>query len=239
MEGWEQRLWMSLGGLLLVPLAGLAMLGAQQPWGWAALAAGAVVGTSIARRLTRVRKGRLGEKLITNLLQRLSDDYYLVNDVTFDGARGNIDHVVIGPCGVVVIETKRLAGTIRCHGSSWYTNGRRTKSISTQVNTGAARVREFLTRLHPDFQSSVLRWVESVVVFTHPTCRLEVDRPRTTVVRYSELVSLILELARRHRLDPAIAARLAQSLALSQGPGAGREQLPATGQRRPEPVKQR
>jgi hypothetical protein len=54
--------------------------------------------------------------------------------------------------------------------------------------------------------------VESVVVFTHPLCRLEVNRPRTTVVRYSELLQVVVALTEKHRMTPEIAVRLAKTL---------------------------
>jgi len=60
--------------------------------------------------LLRVRKGRLGERLITDLLKQLPDEYLLVNDIVLGPKLGNVDHILVGPCGVLVIETKRLAG---------------------------------------------------------------------------------------------------------------------------------
>jgi len=140
----------------------------------------------------------------------------LTNDITLGETRGNIDHVLVGPCGVVVIETKRLAGHIRCWGDEWSVNGHRRGSISHQVNSGASAVRYFLTGRHPDLAATALRWVESVVVFTHPTCRLEVNRARTIVVRYSELLQVVLELARRQHMTAATAARPAETLVRSQ-----------------------
>lgn len=226
LEGREQRLWVALAALGALGAGGavVAAQGAALRWAGAAALLGAVAaGTRVARRLSSVRKGRLGERLITSLLRRLPDDYWLVNDVTLPGGRGNIDHVLAGPCGVVAIETKRLAGHIRCWGDEWSVNGRPRGSISRQVNSGACAVRYFLAERHPDLAATALRWVESVVVFTHPLCRLEVNRPRTTVARYSELLQVILALAEKHRMAPEVAARLARSLAAWQvhdGPAA-------------------
>lgn len=176
-------------------------------------------GREVVRRLTSVRKGRLGERLVTDLLRSLPDDYCLVNDVMLPQGRGNVDHVLIGPCGVVVIETKRLAGRIRCYGDEWSVKGRRSGSISRQVNSGASAIRYYLAARHPDLVWTALRWVESIVVFTHPTCRLEVNRARTVVVPYSELRQVVLELAKKHHLAPAVASRLAESLLASQASG--------------------
>ncbi|MBI4638386.1 MAG: NERD domain-containing protein [Candidatus Rokubacteria bacterium] len=224
LEGREQRLWVALVGILGLALAGVVLtqvsLKASPVPAWAGITVVAVVTLSatakVARRLISVRKGRLGERLVTDLLRRLPDDYCLVNDVMLDGNRGNVDHVLIDPCGVVVIETKRIPGRIRCYGDEWSVNGHRRRSMSQQVNSGACAVRYFLTERHPGLAATALRWVESVVVFTHPTCRLEVNRARTAVVRYSELLQLILTLAGKHRMAPTLASRFAKSLVGSQ-----------------------
>lgn len=164
-----------------------------------------------ARRLHRVRQGRLGERLVTNLLGQLSDDYWLINDLVVAPRRGNVDHVVVGPCGVVVIETKRVAGHIRCYGDDWYVNGRLRRSMSRQANAGAVAVKDLLASRHPQFTS----FVTSIVVLTHPLCRVEVNRARATIVRYSELKQVILELADRRRMSPTRVAELARTLGAS------------------------
>lgn len=215
LAGREQRLWTGLAGIILAPLvmAATANTGLALALGLG----GIVLAPELLRRLRNTRNGRLGERIVTDALRRLPDDYCLVNDVVLSGARGNVDHVLIGPCGVVAIETKRLAGHIRCHGDTWYAKGRRRDSISKQVNAGATAVRYFLMERHPELRDSALRWVESIIVFTHPFCRLEVDRPRATVVRFSELLQVVLALAERRRIPPAIAEQLARSLVSAGG----------------------
>src|SRR2546430_14040479 len=128
LAGREQRLWAGLAGIILAPL----VMAATASTGLAlALGIGAILlAPELVRRLRNTHNGRLGERIVTDALRRLPDDYCLVNDVVLSGARGNVDHVLIGPRGVVAIETKRLAGHIRCHGDTWYANGRRRDSIS-------------------------------------------------------------------------------------------------------------
>jgi hypothetical protein len=225
LERRERRLWLALA--CLVALAGAGLVVAFEVPGVLCLGTGLVaVATAVrlagpvTRRLRNVRKGRLGERLVADLLRGLPDDYWLVNDVTLGLARGNIDHVLIGPCGVVVIETKRLAGNVRCWGDDWSVDGNRRTSVSRQVNSGACAVRYFLMERHPELASSALRWVESLIVFTHPLCRLEVEHAQATVVRYSQLFQTVLELGKKHNLAPSIAERLARTLAASQARGA-------------------
>jgi Nuclease-related domain len=60
------------------------------------------------------RKGALGESPTAETLKSLPDGYVLINDVT--KKLGNIDHVVIGPTGVYVIDVKNWNGTIKADG---------------------------------------------------------------------------------------------------------------------------
>jgi Nuclease-related domain len=174
--------------------------------------AGAVLGVAIAsiaakahKRLRRLHQGN-GEARVAELLQSLPDDYFLLNDVVGDGS--SIDHVVIGPCGVVVIET-----SAESHGHPWRVDGGRYRSISKPVKGGAIAVRETLSRAHPDLMDSVLRFIDSVAVFTNPTSQVKVDRAPTTVVRYSQLLDVILAKARRRKVPATVAALLAATLA--------------------------
>lgn len=201
-------------GLVVAVVVGLAlhpMLGILAAVG-TAIAAGRVH----ARRVRPIEKGIQGEQLVTDLLARLPANFFLVNDVVLPGCPGNVDHVVIGPCGVVVIETKHWAGTVRAFRDTWVVNGRVRKSVAKQADRGAIAVRRFLASRHPDLPHSLLRFVDAVVVLTNPLCRVKVHwaRSTTTVVRYSQLLQLILEKGRRRQVPAAVAARLAGTLAL-------------------------
>lgn len=214
----EARVYWAWVGLAML---GLAMAGVlivafhTTPWLllWLAIAFPTLFSATLLgvrnriRSLVRTQKGRLGERLVTNLLARLPDDYCLVNDLVL-GTRGNIDHVLVGPCGVVVIETKRVSGHIRCDGDSWWRNNRPVKSYSKQAKAAAIAVKHFLETRYPKTP-----YVEAIVVFTDPLCRLDINRAQVTAVRYSELLAVVHELARRHHLEAALAHTMASSLA--------------------------
>ncbi len=61
------------------------------------------------RRRSNLRLGWFGERYTAERLEKLQQEGYLVfHDVPCDGAQGpfNLDHVVLGPNGVFVVETK-------------------------------------------------------------------------------------------------------------------------------------
>lgn len=210
LQGREQRFWACLAAITLTPvaLAATVRIEVAVVAGFAAL----LLVPKLARRLRDTRHGRLGERIVTTALRQLSDDYILINDVVLGRHRGNVDHVLIGPCGVVAIETKRLAGDIRCYGDTWSVNGYTRGSISKQVNSGATAIRSFLIERHPELRDSALRWVESVIVFTHPLCRLHVDQSRAVVVRFSELLQAVVAISERKRIISATTDTLARTL---------------------------
>jgi len=176
-----------------------------------AVLAGGLFMQPVHKKLRSVRRGIEGEATVTELLGRLPDDYFLINDVKLPGSRGNVDHVLIGPCGIVVIETKRYGGVIACRRDYWSVNGRPIGSITRQVTRGAMGVKAFLRRACPALLPTAP--VDTIVVFTDPLCRLEIDRATPTVIRLSELLGVVLEKGRRRRLGPTMAATLARLLA--------------------------
>jgi FlaA1/EpsC-like NDP-sugar epimerase len=61
------------------------------------------------------RKGAIGEAIIGRVLEELSDDYVVLNDVGTEF--GNVNHVVVGPTGVYVIEAKDWKGVVEADGN--------------------------------------------------------------------------------------------------------------------------
>jgi restriction system protein len=76
----------------------------------------AVVVVCIAATQATNGKGKRGERKVSKGLSRLLDDsvYRVVGDVTFPTSTGTtqIDHLVVSPYGVFIIETKNLSGWI-------------------------------------------------------------------------------------------------------------------------------
>lgn len=77
------------------------------------------------------QKGIRGEKKVANILEELSDEYYIINDVILPTNNGTtqIDHLVVSKYGVFVIETKNYRGDI--YGSDYQENW--TQIIVTEV----------------------------------------------------------------------------------------------------------
>jgi hypothetical protein len=148
-----------------------------------------------------------GQRLDT-LLERLPNDYYLINNVVL--AAGRVDHVLAGPCGIVVIATRRMTGHVQCDADRWAVNGRPCKSYSRRPKASAMAVRRFLAARHPEFRREVVR---TIVVFTDPRCELDVREPEVAVVRGSDLLARIVELGLTRKMDRGLVHIAAHGLA--------------------------
>jgi len=161
----------------------------------------------LAVRLRPVRKAR-GDKGLNALLEQLPNDYYLINDLFLQ--TGRIDHVIAGPCGVVVVSTRRSAGRVECEGDQWSINGRPRQSYSRQARVTAMAVRKFLAARHPEFAREIVR---SIVVFTNPRCELQLNAPTVAVVRADDLLARVVELGLIRKMDRDLAYTAARRLA--------------------------
>jgi Nuclease-related domain len=129
LAGWNRTLvWRAP----LVAAAGLTshVLTAQAglPWaGLVGLVAAAVLGWRLRFRPSEQtrswRRGAQGERHMARLLDRLTRDGYVVfHDLAVPGSLANVDHLVIGPTGVFVIDSKQWTGSVHqsADGLAWH-----------------------------------------------------------------------------------------------------------------------
>lgn len=89
--------------------------------------------------------GAEGEVKAGRELERLHrEGFYVFHD--WDSGRGNVDHFVIGPQGVFVVETKAFSGEITCEDGRLLRNGRPVpgKDATKQAMAEAMAVRDLL-----------------------------------------------------------------------------------------------
>jgi len=125
---------------------------------WAALAV--ALGTTITvivglwgRRSTTEAwaTGAEGERMTAALLDELGDAYVVRHDLGLPGSRANLDHLVVGPTGVLTVETKQYRAKVEIRqGEARAASGRRLAAVITdrpvvlppdEVARLAARVR--------------------------------------------------------------------------------------------------
>ena len=110
----------AVGGLLgslLAPRLGLVL------GGLAAVAAGWGLRFRPSPDAAAWRRGAEGERRTARLLDPLEQHgWAILHDLAIPGSRANIDHLVIGPGGVFVIDSKQYRGRLQldCFGRLWH-----------------------------------------------------------------------------------------------------------------------
>jgi hypothetical protein len=146
---WGFTVRASFSSLTLMPLGGSLLLAAVLLLLW-------LVWKLAFRRLDELeseresmRKGAVGEKSVAHTLSKLPDEFRVVNDLPTP--TGNLDHVVIGPTGVFVVETKNWRGIIGADGKGELTwNGKALKTAYVKKFVGRMMgTRERVTVLAP------------------------------------------------------------------------------------------
>jgi hypothetical protein len=104
----------------------------------AGLAAAALVGWRLRfRPSTQARawqRGAHGERQTARLLDRLGrDGYQVFHDLAMPGSPANIDHLVVGPSGVFVIDSKQWTGSVQqsVDGLLWHNYYRLDRTLAT------------------------------------------------------------------------------------------------------------
>jgi hypothetical protein len=145
------------------------------------------------------RKGITGEQAVINALKNLDDNFYLINDITLQQPYGNIDHILLGPNGIFVIETKNYKGNIECNGDEWhrlYENRRGPRdftmtSPSKQVKRNAVGLKNFLSNAADIMKNKPYLFINSILVFTEPDIDLRLNNPTVPVLEVGGLYDYI------------------------------------------------
>jgi hypothetical protein len=142
------------------------------------------------------KQGMEGEKRVIQFLKsKLSDNYFLINDVEYVNNRGkkeNIDHIILGPKGIFVVETKDWSGKVTYKDGIWSVRFPFGRSPSRQASGNAAWVSE---TIEGKTEPSKI-WVEPVVVFSNPAAELETIPPEIGILKLERLVDYIASSSR-------------------------------------------
>lgn len=93
--------------------------------------------------------GQSGEDRTAKSLSSLGDDYTLIRNLQLGEKRGDIDFVLLGPFGVLVLEQKTNTVPMRCQGDNWSyqvkpTYWKQVKSYSRQLKRNVKAVERLI-----------------------------------------------------------------------------------------------
>lgn len=145
----ERLRWMLLASVLLIAEAGLLALGGFWWWPLSVLALAPLILLGRATVLggpldpVSLRSGIRGEERVAEVLAELEPEgYEVLHDL--DMGNGNADHVLVGPTGVFVIETKDWGGRFYRNRGRLMFNDKPADQVVGQVTSVAIAVRGLL-----------------------------------------------------------------------------------------------
>jgi len=76
------------------------------------------------RRLGNFLKGAKGEEWVAHELAFLGSEYAVFNGLRLGGGKQNFDHIIVGPAGVFVVETKNWKGSVEFRDGRLFAGGK-------------------------------------------------------------------------------------------------------------------
>ena len=147
------------------------------------------------KRRSDWHKGILGEKMVVEALTSLDNSYVLMNDVVLRERTGNIDHILVSPSSVFVIETK----SYRWH----YLN----RFPIRQAIRIAVSLRYFLKE-----QIRLDMFVRAILVSTDPNATISQSFSTCDVINLRNLCDFIKDQKTKSFLDSGVRERLVNEI---------------------------
>lgn len=77
---------------------------------------------AVKNRAKDAERGAVAEEKVADELAKLPEGYHIFNDVDFKGF--NVDHIVVGPVGIILVETKSHRGRVTAEDDNLFLNGK-------------------------------------------------------------------------------------------------------------------
>lgn len=148
------------------------------------------------------RSGLAGQRMVEETLSVLDDSYTLINNLSLPFKNCDIDHVLIGPKGVFLLETKHYKGEVSCIGDRWeYQKIGRNGGVyrgyisnpSRQLKRNIWELKTYLDKKSKKllYQNSFPYWIQGVVVFTNEDVLVRTKDETVVIVTLDQLVGFI------------------------------------------------
>ena len=151
----------------------------------------------IEKEIRNIEGGRRGEqKMAEQLAEQLAEDHVILNDLELRIAheRCQIDHLVIAPSGIFVIESKYWAGTLSGEADAAQWTQQRpngfTRHVKSPVAQSERQRRMFIALLAARIPENR---IHALAVFTHPGVELKISNSKNRVFLVREAIRFINE----------------------------------------------
>lgn len=163
---------------------------------------------ALEKQRVAMMRGASGETTVAMALENFPDDYRVLHDLTTES--GNLDHVVVGPAGVFLLDAKNWRGVVSADGKGeLLCNGQPTdKPLVRQFMGRIMGIKDKVKTLAPGLDP----YFQPVFVFT--SARVEANWGTTGTVhciRDDQLYSYIVEKDFGRKLTAREVDRIAQA----------------------------
>jgi hypothetical protein len=145
----------------------------------------------------------------------------VLSGITLPGLAGDIDLLVVGTMGAVVLEVKYWAGRIVC-GPDGHVWARQRRGLIETLRDPARQLEGELAALHAFWQRggyTVAHAVAGLLIFAHPRCQLEVAASPVPVARPERVLGILRGCQASPLLSDDEQARLVELLVAAQPSG--------------------
>jgi len=149
----------------------------------------------LAAEAVNLRAGERGEQaLAARFADQLADDHLIINDLDLRIAheRFQIDHLILAPSGIWIVESKYWAGTLSGDVSDHQWLQRRPHRPAVRVKSPVLQVRRqrdmFVSLFNTGLPDDAVR---ALAVFTHPHVALEISRNHGQALRVADAIRLL------------------------------------------------
>jgi len=141
----------------------------------------------VKKRAKDADRGACAEEEVAERLMNLPDGYQVFHDIAFDGF--NIDHIVVGPGGIFLVETKSHKGKIDAQGDTLLLDGAQPpKNFLNQTWSQTYQISDFLKK-----QTSRDWKVQPILCFTRAFVSVRRPVKGITVVNKKYLTTYLLK----------------------------------------------
>ena len=154
-------------------------------------------------------KGKVGEHLVKSILNTLGDEYLVLNDLlirTSSNKTSQIDHMIISPYGIFVIETKYYRGLI-CGNkeeeqwSQYLNHGSQKYNFFNPIMQNESHIKVVKNMIINSYGNDLNLPIVSIVTFSKIATLSDYILDNNLAIYYSEIPNFIFNFGKEKKID--------------------------------------
>ena len=168
------------------------------------------------------RAGLKGQEKVEEVLSVLPDEYVLINNLSLPFKNCDIDHLLLGPNGIFLLETKHYKGDVTCIVDDWEYQkiGKNGGLYKGYINNPSRQLKRNIWELKTFFDKKSKRmfgvtpfpyWIQGIIVFTNEDTELTTKEETVKILKIDQLLKHI-QSTREYRIPKEEIQKITQLL---------------------------